>query len=441
MAEVIPFRGLRYNQEIISDLSQVVAPPYDIITPEQQAHYHEKHNNNSIHLEYGMEQPGDNETNNRYTRAAANLAGWLKKRVLLPDPEPSFYFLKEEYRGPDGNDAVREGLIASVKLADFSNGIVLPHEKTHSGPKKDRLQLMQATESNLSPIYCLYSDPEHRIIGLLAAAATGKPDISLTDEGGVRQYLWVIDDPEVTAALSSLFSEKSIYIADGHHRYETALAYRDARREAENPGGDMPYDYMMMYLSHIESEDQAILAIHRFVTGLSADTLLDLDDILHAEFDITGFTEEDNDPAGQMLALMREEGEQRNSFGMHLAGSKKFYVLTAKREKPVISDEESTHSAACRSLDVAVLDQVILKKLLGIRQDGPNPGASIRYVERTDNALHELSSHDYQIAFFLNPTSMEEIRDVADVRDKMPQKSTYFYPKPVTGLVFRSYNF
>lgn len=441
MAEVLPFRGLRYNPELVPDLSRVVSPPYDIISPAGQQQYHDRDEHNAIRLEFGLELPGDDEHNNRYTRAASELAAWQDEQVLLPDPQPCFYFCREEYRVPGGGEAVREGFLAAVGLVDFSEGIILPHERTHDGPKQDRLRLMEATGANLSPIYSVYPDREGEIATIIAAATSRGADAHFTDDDGTSHSLWAVDDPNLTARLSGALSGKKLYIADGHHRYETALALRDSRKHGKGGRDEQPSDYTLMYLSSMDSESQPILPIHRFVSGLSAETLSLLFDLIGDRFVVEHIPAASPDPAATMLKRMAGMGREHNTFGVYLPGDSSFHVIRARSARPLIGKDESSHSAAWRSLDVAVLDRVILAGILGIEQGGRNPGASVRYVERTGKALRELDAGDYHVAFFLNPTSLREIKSVADAGDKMPQKSTYFYPKPLTGLVFRSFRF
>ncbi|MCL4472686.1 MAG: DUF1015 domain-containing protein [Actinobacteria bacterium] len=465
LADVVPFRGLRYNREAVSDLSQAISPPYDIISPSEQRRYHEKNPFNAIHLDFGMEKPADSESDNRYTRAAGLLRKWLSDRVLLPEDSPAFYLCREEFRLGDGSTASREGFIALIRLADFSEGVVLPHEETASGPKADRLRLMQATEANLSAIYCLYSDPEHTVIGELREGAGAKPEVQLKDEAGTVHSLWVVDDPEHTAAVNSFLADKTLLIADGHHRYETALAYRDERRAREEGAGGgaedspngRPYDFLMVYLTDMDSTGPAILPIHRFVSGLSEGAAENLPAALSEKFDVTEIERgaaaeiaKAEDAGGsrqrRLLAAMAAAGPGRNTFGMYLPATGGYYLLTGREPRPMFEDtadgsSQGGKSAAYRSLDVAVLDRVILDEVMGIRPGGANESARVRFVERTEKAFEEITKPGFDAAFFLNPTSMQEIKEVAEAGEKMPQKSTYFYPKPVTGLVFRSFSY
>ncbi|MFA5801360.1 MAG: DUF1015 domain-containing protein [Thermoleophilia bacterium] len=438
-SEVRAFRGLRYNQDLVPDISLVVAPPYDIINPERQLYFHDKHPQNAIRLDFGLSLPEDDEENNRYTRAAALLKEWLQAEILTPEPKPSIYCLREEYVSENGVTATRDGFIAMVRLTDFSEGRVLPHEETAPGPKKDRLKLMESTEANLSPIFCIYSDPDGTVSETLKPAYGETPVVQLVDEADTRHSLWVVSNDDACAAISQAFAERTLYIADGHHRYETALAYRDARRAKDGPGADQPYDYMMIYLSSMEEAGRSIFPIHRFVSGLSAETMESLPSSMEEHFEIVEVPGNGEDRRLRMISMLAEQPSGHNSFGMYLPARDSYQILTAHESRPVISTEKSARSAAYRSLDVAVLDKVILAGILGIAPEGPNAKAKVRFVERTDKALEDISQPGFQVAFFVNPTTIEEIRAVSEAGEKMPQKSTYFYPKPLTGMVFRSY--
>lgn len=433
LAEVTPFRGLRYNREKIGDLTQVVAPPYDIISTPAQARYHEKNPYNVIRLDYGLTLPEDDEDHNRYTRAATALAQWRREGVLTRDERPAFYFCREEYRDSEGDPVTRDGFIAAVRLADFSEGKILPHEETGSGAREDRFRLMAATRANSSAIYCLYADPENAVASAMAPALAEEPDVSLIDDAGTRHSLWVVDDPQITAMVTELMGAKQLLIADGHHRYETALKYRDTRRASGPTDAVQPYDYMMMYLSSMDSTAESILALHRLVSELDPDTVADLPAALEEHFDITPVTNDDR--RGATMASLAEAGAHHR-FGMYIAATGDFYLLESRQEKPALESDETGHSAAWRSLDVAVLDRLILKEIMGITPGGANADANVRYVEQRLDIMDEIATSSAQVAFFLSPVTMADIKAVAG--EKMPRKSTFFHPKPLTGLVIRS---
>ncbi|RJQ44244.1 MAG: DUF1015 domain-containing protein [Gaiellales bacterium] len=434
--EVKPFRGLRYDPDRISSLSNVITPPYDVITPDAQNHFHEKDPYSSIRLDFGHGSDDPRVEGNRYVRAAARLDEWLEAGVLKPDAKPAYYWCREEFRTPDGNAAVREGFFAALGLVDFSHGAVLPHEYTSPGPKADRMALMSATEANLSPIFCLYPDPERELDGLLADHLSRDPDAEATDEAGTRHSLWVIDDDETVDGISSFMAGQRLMIADGHHRYETALAYRDERRGRDGSSEPQPYDYMMTYLSSGDADDMTILPLHRLISGLTTETLAALPAALEEMFEVEPVSMEEG--IDTLLGKMAGRGAERNAFGMHIAGSDNFYLLVARQPRPIIPETAGQPSASWRSLDVAVLDRIILAQVLDIQPGSANEDASVRFVERAETSPEEFAKAEHQVMILLNPTTMEEVRAVSEAGEKMPRKSTYFYPKPVTGLVFRS---
>ena len=435
--EVKPFRGLRYNADKISSLSDVITPPYDVITSAAQAAYHEKDPFSSIRLDFGLGSEDENDENNRYTRATAVLEEWLQKGVLVADNKPSYYWIREEYRTPEGTEAVRDGFFAAMGLVDFSEGAVLPHEHTSSGPKTDRLALMRKTEANLSPIFCLYSDPDHELDRLLQDRLAKDADATASDEAGTRHSLWVIDDAELVAAIEEQMVGQTLMIADGHHRYETALAYRDERRRIDGSEKPQNYDYIMAYLSNSENPAMTIFPLHRLISGLTQETVATLPVLLAATFELEELAA--GEGIDELLERMASCSNTRNTFGVHIAGRDAYYLLVARQPRPIIEAGPEHYSSAYRSLDVAVLDQVILAEILDIRPGGNNKDATVHYVERAEMNPEEIARADHQVMVLLNPTTMDEVKAVSDSGEKMPRKSTYFYPKPVTGLVFRSF--
>lgn len=437
--EVKSFRGLRYNPDKVTSLSEVITPPYDVITPDAQRYFHDKDPYSSIRLDLGFGAESENDADSRYARSARALQEWVDDKILNPDDRPAFYWCREEYLAPDGTAAIREGFFATLGLVDFSEGIVLPHENTSPGPKADRLALMRATEANLSPIFCLYSDPEHEINQLLHDRTSREADATATDEAGTRHSLWLIDDDDLVAGISGFMSNQKLMIADGHHRYETALAYRDERRRHDGSSAPQPYDYMMVYLSNTDNPGMTIFPLHRLVSGLSQETLDGLADSMAESFEVEHLA----DDAGveTLLKLMADRGDSHNCFGLHLSGEDRYILLTARQPKPIIAENGENLSPAFRSLDVAVLDRVILARILQIAPGGRNENASVRFVERAEISPEEIARADHQVMILMNATTMDEVKTVSAAGEKMPKKSTYFYPKPVTGLVFRSFKY
>ncbi len=417
----------------------VVCPPYDIISHRQQHLYHQKHPDNAIRLDFGLTSPGDDERENRYTRAADLLKEWMAEKVILPEAVPAVYQLREEYRAPGGGAAVREGLIAAIRLSPFEEGKILPHEETSPGPKQDRLRLIEATEANLSPIFCLYSDPDD-VIAHLINEADAVAEEKLTDEAGARHFLRVLKGDDVEAALSAL-AAKTLLIADGHHRYETMLAYRDARRAAEHAVGGQPYDFTMAYLTNMDNDSRWILPVHRFVSSLPPEAVSSFLESLTQEFEIRDLSGGKAGQRQKMMQAMAEMSRERNTFGLYIADSDSYHILVARQPRPILPDAGG-RSVAYRSLDVAVLDELVLASVLGSGHNSTGSGARVDFIERTGAAFRKIDRHrrEFQVGLFVNNVNMAEIKAVAEASEKMPSKSTYFYPKPLTGLVFRSLN-
>lgn len=439
LADVIPFRGIRYSRSLVPDLSEVVIPPYDVITPEAQKDFYKRNEYNAVRLDFGAAADSDTETDSRYTRAAKTLDEWLRKEILIQDPEPAVYCLREEYMTLQEKAAVRDAVIAAVRLTDFSEGRIVPHEETSASPKKDRLELMEATEANLSPIFCLYPDPEHAVGDVLQKTREEEPDLMLTDERGTRHSLWKVSDPQAASALCELISSREILIADGHHRYETALAYRDQRRSQDkSPAGDQPYDFVMAYLADIDSTRESILPIHRFIYGLSWDTVAELPGLFEEKFEVRTMPE--TGPRGRqiMMSAMSSAGPEHNVFGLRLPGDDSYHLLVGRQPKPMLTESQNGHSDAYRSLDVAVLDHLIITDLLEISPGGINEDAAVDFVAQSRVEAAEADNREVQAIFYVRAPSMDDIRTVTAGGGKMPRKSTFFFPKPLTGLVFRS---
>ncbi|SHJ38779.1 Uncharacterized conserved protein, DUF1015 family [Desulfofundulus thermosubterraneus DSM 16057] len=447
MAEIKPFRGLRYASGV-GPLADLVTPPYDVIDAKAQDDYYRRHPYNIIRLEYGKVYPGDDESNNRYTRAAADFTAWREKGVLVPEESPALYLYEQEFSA-GGKRLVRSGMICAVKLEPYEKGVVLPHEETLPKHKEDRLALMRACRANFSPIFGLYADEEMTVDNLLRPRAGRSPDLDFTDENGHAHRLWVITDPAVIEQVRQAMAGSRIFIADGHHRYETALAYsRERRQEEGNPAGPGPYDYVMMTLVNLYDPGLVVLPTHRLVRNVEG---LDVEELLgkiqeHFEIEVFplapgygnfydfikelatrgGFTGDARPGAGPL--------SHRHSFGLY-CGSGRLYLLTLRDEGALPRLMPAGHSAAWQGLDVSVLHHLILDRLLGIGGAERARESHLTYTREEAGALKAVDEGEYQLAFFLNPTLVEEVTAVAANGEKMPQKSTFFYPKLITGLV------
>jgi uncharacterized protein (DUF1015 family) len=436
MAEIIPFRGVLYNAAKVGDMSKVMAPPYDVISPEKQDALYSRHPNNIVRLDLGKTGPGDTDANDRYTRAAATMHKWLSEGVLTRDENPALYFYTQSYALKDGTKQTRKGFISLAKLVDFGKGIH-PHEKTLSGPKADRLKLMQASDANFSCIFSLYSEPNLGINSILDRAAKNRaPAIDVKDDDGIENTLWRIDDPSVIRAVTIAMEDKTLFIADGHHRYETALNYRNMMREkAGSYTGDEPYNYVMMYLSNMDDTGMTIWPTHRVVHSLkdfNAEPFL-------AEcakyFTVSEFAYLPSTEAGKREEFLKKlEASDRTAFGLHIRRRDTYYVLTVKSADTMDRVFGSTIPDVFKDLDVTVLHSLVFAKILGMTQEAQEKQQNLIYIKSSEEALNAMKDDNNQLVFLLNPTKIEQVKAVAEAGFVMPQKSTYFYPKLLTGL-------
>ncbi|HQA08377.1 MAG TPA: DUF1015 domain-containing protein [Syntrophomonadaceae bacterium] len=426
MATIIPFRGLRYNPDKISDLSQVVTPPYDVIDDIAQARYYAQHPANVIRLELGLTYPQDTATNNRYSRANHYLEKWLEEEVLIPEPQPSLYLYEQEYT-VKGKRMIRTGLVTGLKVEPYESGVVLPHEETLSKPKADRLQLMRATRSNFSSIFGLYFDPHQEVAQLLRGEIKGQPPvIDIIDEAGEAHRIWVIQNRSVIDRVVKFFQEKQIYIADGHHRYETALEYAQEMQEQGQAG----YDYILTTLVNVYDPGLLVLPTHRVVGNLSDFSIRSIQERLTDLFEI-----QECGSLGDLPQLMTRLEEQREHHVFGMAADEYLYLISLKDWEKAAALLPAERSSSWKALDVAILDNLILDNILGIGEAQRRSQENLAYSRSEEWVIDQIKNRNYQLGFLLNPTQVKEIIDVAQARDKMPQKSTYFYPKLITGLI------
>ena len=439
MAIVIPFRGILYNQEKVGDCKQVTAPPYDIISPEQQDQYYEKSEFNVIRLILGKQFPDDTEKNNRYTRAADTFNQWQEESILKRDEEPALYYYHQEFSVPGGGREARDGFICLVRLEDKEKGVVIPHEKTLDKPKADRLQLMKFCSANFSQIFSLYSDPEDGVLQLLKEGIKGAPLIDVTDEDQTLHQLWRVSKSEVLSEVSQRLSEQSLFIADGHHRYETALNYRNyMAADQPHKTGKEPFNYVMMYLTPMESEGMLILPYHRVIHNIEQFNFGFFEKKLNEYFEVTSFPFNGNtkpDVWKQFNKQLQERGKIRPAFGMYGAGQSSFHLLLLREQVYDSFTDTEESSSILKKLDVNVIESCIFKGVLGITSKDLQQQENISYVHDSDEGLALVEDRGYQLAFFLNDTKSSEIRDVSARGETMPQKSTFFYPKLLSGLV------
>jgi uncharacterized protein (DUF1015 family) len=434
MSTIIPFHGVRYDTSVIGDITQVVAPPYDIIDVAGQKALHDRHQRNIIRLELGLDQPGDGPTHNRYTRAAATLRDWLKSGALKRDGEPALYYHTIEYTVPyavpGSPTKILKGVLTTVKLETLDSGHIYPHENTRSAAKTDRLNLLEACQANFSPIWSLYSDPQGAVIGILEGAIKGKPaQVDFRDGDGFRQQLWALTDPAVLKQIIESLRSTPLFIADGHHRYETALNYQNIRRQqSRSPADRQPYDNVLMLLTPLEDPGLTVLPTHRVTTTAMPSydrvrSLLSSTFVLQ-EFPFTAATQAATRTT--FIETMRSAGRTIPVFGLALKGDHRYVTLSLKP-----SHRPSAEASPRTKLDVSLLQQLVVSILCPTQQEQE----AILYTKDDHEALDWVAQGTGTGAFLLNATRVNEVQAVATAGERMPHKSTYFFPKPLTGLV------
>ncbi len=424
MADIQPFRALRYNLAAAGDIQELTCPPYDIISGEQRQAYIAANPYNVIRLELPKgEDP--------YKEAGQVLSQWLQQEILKTDMDPGLYIYEQEFLSQvDRGETKRlRGLIARVRLEEFAAGVVLPHEETLSKAKEDRFQLMQATHCNFSQIYSLYQDENHVTRQRLDHLAQGIPPRYAFSDGLVTHRLWVVNDPAAIAALQEDMAGRKLYIADGHHRYETALNYRNHLRDqgVYCPGAD----FVMMLLADMADPGLVVFPTHRLVRGLDSFHSPNLLSACEEWFAVTEASSRESTQA----ALNQAYAQGQHAFGYF--DGQGWHCLTLRDIAPLEAILPAK-SPAYRQLDVTILHSLILERLLGIDKENMARQLNLTYTRSGEEAEHSVSAGESNCCFLLNPTRVDEIGAVAGCGEKMPQKSTYFYPKVITGLVMNS---
>ena len=432
MAEIRAIRAIRYDLDVIGRevFADVVTPPYDVIDEEQQGGFYARHPRNFIRVDLNRATEGDEPDNDRYSRARRHLFDWLAEGVLTIDDEPAVYVHYQTFRDQTGAEVTRRGFLAAIRLADYSERVVLPHERTLRGPKEDRLRLMKATECNLSPVFFLYSDPESRVDGVLARAIAESEAIRVQTADGIVHELWRVAGlpNEVASALAG----ESVLIADGHHRYETALAYRDFRRAAaEEADADAPYEFALGFFINRDDPGLVVFPTHRVVHSVASFPGLDaiaarLGD--HPEFVVERL---DPDPEGVQTALTKS-GEAGPSFVLLGDGQPALVRFVGDVDSSLFAPDTPPE---VRALDVAVLHEALLDGMLGISRQAQEAKTNLDYIKGFEPAWNAAESSETQLVVLMNPTPVEQVDRVCRSGGVMPQKSTFFFPKILSGLV------
>jgi len=414
MAEIEPLRALRYDPERTGGLQDVVAPPYDVISAEQRLELEARSTYNVVRID--LPRGGDD----RYERAADTLGRWRQEGVVLQDEQPALWTLAQAYAGPDGQRRTRQGIFARVRVEDYGAGRIRPHERTHPGPREDRLRLTRATRVNLSPIFSLYSDPDGSAWG--AVQQSGGDDVwqQTTDPDGTVNRVGRVIDPDAIDRVTETLKSAELLIADGHHRYETARVY------ADEIGGEGPHRYVLMCLVALQDPGLTVFPTHRLVRGLGPEQQEALAVGLRRDFEIAEL---------QSAAQLAPEAGNTVRVGYIDSHFRKPFMLTLK-EAAIAEAALPGHAEPYRRLDTAVLEALILKGALRMTDEDIDELNGLGYARDFDEALALVEAGSYDAAFFMAPTPIERVREVAAAGESMPPKSTYFFPKVPTGLVF-----
>jgi uncharacterized protein (DUF1015 family) len=427
LADIRPFRGLRYDTARVA-LPDVVCPPYDVIAPAAADALRRRSPYNAVHVELPISPTAD--PGERYTAAAGLLDAWRATGVLRLDDEPSLYLVSQRFAGADGRELTRRGFVCRLRLEDFSSRVVLPHEKTHAAPKRDRLELLRATHANLSQIFLLYADPANEVERALAAAAPPpQPAFEASDGDGNPCSLQPLSGPIVEQVVA-LMSGKQVLIADGHHRYETALAYRDERRAA----GETDADWVMVCLASMDDPGLAVFPTHRLLKGVAVPPADEVIGRLRAAFTVV--SEQSGSPrdwAPSMELVSRSSGPNK-LLGLYFPAERRCVTL-GPRGTAALDDLVRRGLSPVRArLSVTLLAELVFRDALGL--DPEHLEGHVDFAKSVDDAVADLDSGDYGLAAFLPATPMADVQAMAELGEAMPQKSTYFYPKLLTGLAF-----
>ncbi len=436
MADIKPFKMVKYNGSCAQELDKIITPPYDVISDEEQEDFYKAHPNNIIRLVLGKTHKEDTKQNNRYTRAASTLQSWLMQGVLAKDEKPGYMVYQMEYEAPEGGRKMIDGVVAMVRVDDYGKGKVLPHEKTYKGPKEDQLNLTRACRAHLTPIHALFDDDGEAVRSLYKDLMQTPPEIEARDSQGDIHRAWSLDDEVIVEKIADIIGEKSIFIADGHHRYETARAYKQEMDSKVDTNGDAGHDHVMMYLTPMDHPGLLIRPAYRMVKGLNS---VDIKGFLKRvkpcfETDSIYFDSSGKDEAFETL-VKRIEGHKDigGKFGMIVHGEKCFRILRLKDFSCVDQYIDPSIPNALRNLDVTVLREVVIAR--GLRLDREEVEGFIEYTASTETLLKKVENGKVQIGFLMNPTRVDQMRKAAELGHKLPQKSTFFYPKVCSGLV------
>jgi len=436
MVKIAPLKGLVYNPEKVN-LSDVIAPPYDVISSKEQDNLYNKSPYNIVRLILGKINPADSETNNRYTRAAKDFADFQEQKALKPSSAPCIYYYIQNYTAAKGAKISRKGFIAGNLIEEYEKGNIMPHEYTMGGPKEDRLKLMKTCKANFSQVFFAYSDPDGEIDK--AFKLPEKPIIDVVDDQGIQNILYAVENEDVLNKISEIMADKKVLIADGHHRYETSIAYRNFRRE-ENPAWkeEDAFNYVMAYYTNLDDENLKVYPTHRIVKR-EIDKHKLLEDI-KKYFDATEYLFDETtreDVKEKFVADIEcEAAMTKITFGACFKNENK-YLLFKLREKETVDKilAEKEVPEVLRKLDLSILHEIVLSDFLNFSKEDQLKQNGIKYLKKEAEAFEAVENKQAEVVFIMATPSIQLIKEVSSQGYKMPQKSTYFYPKLLSGLV------
>ncbi len=441
MALIRPFNITHYDTSLNGVLDKLITPPYDVISPQEQESFYAAHPYNIIRLVLGKQFPSDCEVDNRYTRAAQTLTQWLRQGVLIREKEPGIAIYQMSFQLPEGGIQTIDGIVALVKVDDYGTGKVLPHEKTYTGPKEDQLRLLRACRSNFTPIHGLFEDDSNAVAQAYSELLKVRPLQETKDSQGCVHKVWIIRDEHLLTCVTDLIKDKTIFIADGHHRYETARAYRAEVERTQLKIPDDSHEYVMMYLTSMNHPGLTILPAHRMVKGLTDFDLNNILNRLSQLFEIENlcyWNGNRGESVRMMLDRLKASANVGGQFGFVVHGDECLRLLRLKDFEMLDSVMDPSIPSSLRALDVTILSELVLGKAFGL--DKISGEGNIEYTPLANDALKRVFDGEVQASFILNPTRVDQMRVAAELGHKLPHKSTYFYPKLSSGLVINVFD-
>jgi len=439
MAKIFPLKGVTYNKDKVKKLEKVMAPPYDVISPSEQDELYNAHDYNIIKLTLGKDFPGDTPQSNKYVRAGVLFEGLLRHKIMVRAEKPAIYVYEQTFK-IKGKVFKRLGFIALLRMEEVARSKVFPHENIFPAPMLDRMELMRSTSAQLEPIFGMYLDEKDQVLKSLSKVTSRKPYLRVKDKQGIEHKVWVLDKRPALMKLVKGMRDKWVFIADGHHRFEATQRYRDEMREkTQKYGEEEPFNHVMMYFTNIKRKGLTVLPIHRLIKVDNRDFDPYLFTVQVQEyFEVTPFEFGRRNEEQMKKKLMKEMEkcgkENKACFGMFLGGNL-FYLLKLKDYRMIDRLLDENKPKTWRRLDVTVLHTLIIEKILGLSKGTDDAAKRISYTHDEDEAISQVKDGKVQIALLLNATRVEDVVAIASKYEKMPQKSTFFYPKLLSGLV------